>query len=482
MKIEGWSWLAVILCLLVVVWVGFAIAPQEPAGFSQADVDQQVETAVTQATDVKNAEIKRLTGLLQNETVTPEPEEVGYLLDELFLDTALDEDTYSDREISTLFDGEISFDGDDYDAEETILLKDIVLKANENDFKGEVYMTVLEGAIEYKLTFESDLNTSLIDDDDTLEFNFLGEAYEISAWDVDEVTLSKGSEYKFDLLNGQSSYVIDGKTVKVDYISDDEVGVDVDGISKEIDEDQTKTVNGLEIKVKSCSESDHHSKAVLVIAEEVEVSLDSGDEYEDDSPWEWVIDANFIGLILSENFDEVDLDGDEEFSAVSVDGQICLPNEYVCVKFNGMAEEDSEEYAFELDDKDGPKVRVDGNFVSALEDYDRVYINASGIYDRDLELIDSSEIELGNTESVLILEEHENATTRYIEIGDFAVEFTLDDAGVWDGSEWVDINSEEDDYLSGYGIKILNPEDAADDEEYTILIPEEKLEGSITLI
>ncbi len=460
----GQFWVVAVVALIIGGIIGIAI---NSGGLTDAEVNDKIAKAVNQSVFQKNAEIETLKGLIEIlENKTAEPEIIGYLIDELFLSDPFKEDVFSDREVSTLFDGEVEFDGKDYDAEETLILKNITLIANERDFEGNVYMTLLEGAIEYKLEFEDGLNTSLIDDEETLEFSFLGESYEVSEWGLTTITLTKGIEYSLKL---EESVTIDEKVVLLKYVTEDAIYVEVDGVGKSIDEDKTKTVNGLEIKVKDVFDSETYSVAILVIGEEIEAEIEDGEEYVEDSPWNWVISDNSIGLILAEDFTEIDLDGDEEFPAVGVGEKLCLPNEYVCVQFNGMVEEETEEYTFELDEKGGIKyVRIEGNFIAGVEDYKRIYVNDTGIYNRDLELINSVSIELGDTESILKIN-----IDLVLKVNDFEVNYDLNDSIVGTGDE---------DHLTDYGILVINPEDSADDQEFNIFVPEEKLEGSISLI
>ena len=447
--------------------VGYATAPSETTGLTDTEVKAKIGEAVNQTVFQKNAEIETLRGLLEksgNETIEDEKieKETGYLIDELYLNTLFG-DTYSDREVN-LFDGEVEFDNDDYDAEETFILKDITLLANENDFGGNVYMTVPEGTIEYKFEFEANLNTSLIDEDETLVFDFLGEEIEISEWDIDEITFSKGKEVL--LSKGES---VEG--VKLDMVLEDSIYVIVDGEGEKIYEGDTERVNGIEVKVKEVlydPKEGSVSKAILVIGKDIEETFSDGEEYEDDSIWEWKISANSIGLVLKEDFTEIDKDGDEEFPAVGVDEKLCLPNDYKCVIFNGMGEVDTEEYLLELDEKSGNEyVRIKGNFISGIEDYSRIYVNVTGIYDKDLKLIDSDEIELANTDSVLDISGGE------LVFEDFEVNFALDTTNVVD---------DEEDYLTDYGILVVDPEDSLEDQEFEISVPEKQIEGSITLI
>lgn len=389
----------------------------------------------------------------------------GYLLDGLYLENSEKfPKTLSDRELN-LFDGEVDFDGDDYDAEEFLVLNGIELKANGNDFDGIPYLTFEEGSINYKFNFESTLDISKIgEDDETLKFDLLGENVEISKWDGNEIKFTKGKEYT---LEEGETITVDDEEVTLLYIIDDKVYVTVGEDSKNIREGDVKSVGNLEIKAREVldfgSRTDKTNRAVLVIGEEVETTIKDSDEYEEDSIWEWVISENSIGLVLVEKFMELDND----FNALKQEEKICLPNDYVCVRYNGLIGGDEEEYTFELDKKNNLNyVRVNGNFLSGTEDYDRIYINASGIYDRDFEEISNINIELGDTDSILEI----NAT--HITINDFWVNLNLNTTNAVDD----DVN-----YLTNYGILIENPEDSIKDQEFTITVPEERLEGVITV-
>jgi len=474
------------LCLLVLV-VGFFLghALWTKTVFSDGeDLETKIENAVRDAITIKDLKIENLEKLIEGYTnvteETDETEEIelkGYLVDELYLETGFN-DTYSDRELN-LFDGEIDFDGKDYDAEETLILKDIRLLANENDFEGNVYMTVPEGAIEYKFEFEDDLNTSEITDEETLEFNFLGKEVEISAWDNDEITIFMGTEMLVD-----EGEIVEFESYKIVLISvtDNSVYLSVEDSSGEletkiIDEDKTRTVNGLKIRVDDVFSSGTKSFAELVVGNDLHLEVTDGEEYEEDSIWNWKISANSIGIVLNEDFTEVDSDGDEDFPAVGVGEKLCLPNEYVCVLFNGIVEVDSEEYTFELDTKKTLEyVRVEGSFQSGIENYDRIYINISNqkFYDKDFDEI-TDIITLGDSDLELELFSDERD---WIQINKLYLLQSLDLVS-YDGTN---ISSKDENFLTNYGILIVNPEDSCEDQEFNIFIPENKIEGSISLI
>ena len=452
-----------ILTLALGVFLGHALWTKTVYSDGE-DLTTKIENAVRDAITIKDVEIENLKKLIESsENVTEdEIEEIevkGYLVDGLYLETGFN-DTYSDREID-LFDGEVEFDGDRYDAEEVLILNGLVLKANEKDFEGISYLTIPTNTIKFKLNFENDLNTSLIGEE-TLKFNLFNQEVEVIDWDGDEITFTKGTEY---FLSEGESITFEEKNIVLEMVLEDAVYVLVDDVGGKIEEDKTKTINGIEIKVKEVLYSGYsggYAKATLTIGEEVEVTIESGDEYEEDSIWEWVIDEHSIGLILVEEFTELD----EEFNALGIADKVCLPNDYVCVQFNGIIEEDTEEYTFELSTKNFLEyVRVEGNFQKGIEDYTRIYVNAVGIYDRDMNLIGQT-VELGDF-SLL------DVSSGKIVIEDFEVDFDLNVTNV---------GSHDYDYLTDYGILVEDTEEAIEEQEIKILVPENQLEAEVLLI
>ena len=71
------------------------------------------------------------------------------------------------------------------------------------------------------------------------------------------------------------------------------------------------------------------------------------------------------------------------------------------------------------------------------------------------------------------------ATIReWLVMEDFKVNYDLSESNVNENP----ICSKDYDYLSNYGVKIINPEDSCEDQEFEVLIPEKQIEGSISLI
>ena len=464
---------AIIVLLIFTLTIDKEVIPE---GYvNQAAVDVAVANAVNSAlvgVNEKNLLIEELQNqLAEQKVIVDAVDEVvnaeGFLVDEIFLNSATGYETYSDRELN-LFDGKVDFDGESFDAEETLALDGIEVLANGHDYDGNVFMNVFASSVAYKLEFESTLNESAITEDETLVFNFLGTELEVSEWEDDTLIFLHGDNY---LMNEGETLTIGEDTIELIYANDDSAYFKVNGNSKKINEGSIGTIANLQIKLEYTigTTSFRLGQVSILVAEDIEKSVTNGELYEDDSPWEWTIGTGYIGLVLVEDFDEVDADGDTEFQAIGVGETICLPGEYVCLVFNGLSIEDVEEYSLSLDSRAGfDFVRIDGNFINGLNDLDRIYVNVSDkkFYNRDLvEII--GDIELGNTDSLL------TAGPVNLIFEDFKVNYALDSSNV---------GTDNEDYLTDYGILVNSPENSIDDQDWTIAIPEKQLESSFNIV
>jgi hypothetical protein len=392
-----------------------------------------------------------------------------YVEDDLELGGSYDF-TISDRDLSSLMDTIIEFDGEDYDVEEVLEIEDATISINGDDYKSDSYLTLQEGDIVYKVVFEDALDTDDISDDEPLSFELLGKNVEIVEWDGNDVTFYNGNKYF--LVEGES-IMVGSDNITLNLVNDDYTQVKIisgDCIdAAKIIEGNTKKLCGIEVRVKEVLDNEEGlDYATIEIGESVKNEISSGDEYEDDSQFDWVIGTNFIGVVLNENLDQVDEDGDARHPAIAVDGKICLPNDYVCIRYDGIADEKVEEYSFELDNG---MIEARGKFLNGIEDYDVVYINATGIYNDDDELLDVSTIKLDDTDVSLVT----NGTI--VTIGD--IEFDLGLTYIEVAGD--DISGNEEDYRTVYGIVIETPEDI-EDNEVNIVVPQEALEASISFI
>ena len=164
--------------LAVIVVLAFVALSSPDVSFEGYVTEENSQIAIDAAVALAIGPLNEQIVALQTATeeiefeAEAEAEVSGYLLDELYLGVAFLKDIFSDRELD-LFDGEVEFDGEYYDAKETFTLEGFRLLANENDFDGNVYLTVPEEAVSYSLVFESELNTSEIEVNETLSFSFL---------------------------------------------------------------------------------------------------------------------------------------------------------------------------------------------------------------------------------------------------------------------------------------------------------------------
>lgn len=470
----------VIIGLILGLIVGGAFLNR---GVDQSDIDAQI-AEITKKAELELANKDAIISNQSNKITELETKEVvsynssnsdnsvtqteGYLIDELSLGGTFSK-TLSDREVKKLLDGEVEFDEKDYDFEEVVVLNNLKVSINDEDFKENAYLSVLENGIEYKVIFENALDTSKIDEEDTLKFTFLGKDIEISEWDNDKITISYGSEV---MVSEGESVTVDGKNVNVMGIYNDAVYISVDGEGKSLDEGDKATINGIEVKVKEVlysAKDSQVSKVVLVVGDKVSEEIMSGDEYEEDSVWEYVITPNSIGLVLVENFEELD----DEFKVLGDGESICLPNNYVCVKYNGLSSEDTEKYSFDLDDG---LVRINGKFQSGLNDYDRVYYNATSkkFYednDEEDEILET--LKLGDSDLTLTSNVDGHMVIDNITVGKLLKNILVDSNS---------IASKEDNYRTAYGIIIENPENSVEEQEITLVVPMDKLEASVSVI
>lgn len=437
----------------------------------QAQIDQLI--ASNSDLLVKNSELdqkaQELLAYEQSVASTSDLEERSYQFEEVGIGSSFSR-VLTDNQLP-LFDGEVTFDEEEYDAEEIISVSgDLV--ANKEDFGAKTFVEIPEGSVSYGILFEDALDTSEISDDEELTFSFLGEDITVSSWDGDEVTFSQGVEYP---LTEGDNVQVEGKQVTLVAAGDGYVFVAVDGVSKKVNEGQTKEINGLDVKVGEVLESTswRNGGATLTLGDEVELTVENGDEYVEDSPWEWEITSNYLGIRLAESY--VDADADEEFRALSSGESLLSPNGYFSVKFDGLSQEAMFDYKFSPVTKEGlDYVKLKGSFVSGLNDYDLLYVNSSGFYDEDLDFVALSSVGLDDSELSLDLE---GAGTT-LEVGNMELALNFSSLAI----DNMDFSSYDEDFLTSYGTVISSPEDSLEDEILRLSVPKEQITGQVSVI
>lgn len=368
------------------------------------------------------------------------------------------------NKLSKLFDGEIKFDGENYDVEEIIYLKgQVQTSLDDDEFGLDPYLTIEE--ITYKYVFKDAIPIEDISEDETLTIEILGVEYEISNANDDEITYIKGVEYP--LIEGDS-VEIEGIPLTVSQIGEGYAYISYNGANEKIDEESVGEVGGIEVYVKEVMEDDDQPDRVTIrVGNDIEREIQNGDDYVvDDEIWEWVIDLDadpqVIGVMNQEPFEELD----EDAVPIKSGEKISLPEDYVDIKFKV---DTVDYYDLEIDEDDG-YLRVEGEFSKDTEDYNEVYVNSVGIYDEDLELIDANEIQIGDSDIMLMVGS--------LKIGQLEVKNLLLDI-LYDGASFA---TKSDDFLDYFGIIFENPEDAVEDQkDFKVSVPEERPEVQIII-
>ena len=451
--------------------------------YTQEQVDAQlVEQTIRDAkvlADYKDEEEKQ-----KQEDITQATADANaYEFEDVGLNSGFTPITLTDRDLSTLGDGEIKFDGEEYDFwEELTFSNGLNVDTNDVDFDGNAYLTIPEDGIEYTYKLDTQLKTHLIgiedteyDEDETLKINFLGKDLEISKWTDNIITFTSGTEH---FLKQGETITVNGKEIQVKIIGDDYIYVQVDGTGKKITEEKGITeVNGIDIEASEIlyiDDARYDSYVTIKIGTDIENIISNTDEYAEDSEWEYVITDNSIGIKLIEDF--VNVGDDEEFEALGIGMSLALPNEYVTVTFGGLVEEDSETYKISYDENDG-YTRIRGEFVTDTDEYENIYVADNGTIfddnDFEIEIID---VRLGDTNILL-----DDMSDGIISIKDLNISLDLSDA-VDTVNTGVNLKERDDDYTTNYGIVIENPEDDIEDKKLTIIVPEEKVEATISVV
>ncbi len=367
--------------------------------------------------------------------------------------------------ISKLLNEEVRFDGTNYDISEEMCVKaQVQTSLNNKDFGLNPYLYIEEAS--YSYIFEDLIPIDDISEDETLSITLLGKEVEISRASANEITLISGEEYFIE----EKGYVeVEGKKVVVNLISNGKVALTVDGVYESFEEGDSEEVNGLEIRADDImSNSDGLGTVNLRIGLDVESVIEDGDDYKyGDFVWEWVISLDsspqFIGVINQEEFKYLD----DDVKPLSVGDTISLPEGYLNLQLSSVTNPEVTE--IELRYRDG-YLLVEGDFNYGTDEYDEVYVNSVGIYDRDYELISSDSIQIGDSDI--------NLELGSVIIGDLEIELDLSDI-LHKGSSYA---TKDEDFLDYLGIIFKDAESAVEDKRnFKVYVPEERPEVTIKL-
>lgn len=281
--------------------------------------------------------------------------------------------TLDDSDLGGLIDGKISFNDDDYDVHEEIVVNDnMVIGSTEydDDFGSKIaLLTTSTGAITYSYVFDDPVDIADIGtgtDQDELEIEFLGKSITISAAEnasSDEITVKVANE---DTFYEDDSVTYNSKKITVTAIGESAIRVDVGGTVAVISEDATKEVNDVKIKPSDIfydGDRPERSSVTLQYGDSIQDTYSDGDALEifdgiddtDDALWVWTIEISddleeleYVGISYNQKSDEPDDDPEP----VYVGESFMLANDYASIKLDSETVSGYQDYTISFDEMD----------------------------------------------------------------------------------------------------------------------------------
>lgn len=461
--------------------------------------------------ETKIAELEaQIVDLTPVETVEEEVVEAE-IIDDLELGDFV-EFNLDDNDLSKLIDSEIDFNGDDYDVHEEFIGHDsLVIAINgygyDEEFSGEPYLiTTDEGALEYRYVFDDVINMTEIGNDEPLEIVFLGEPMKIVYADANELKVEFGVEL---LLNLNEPYEYENINLVLFGVGDDEAYITYNGVTKSIDEGQTKDVGGLDVKVLEVFASDigNVAFAKVVIGSEVEKTLESNDEYLKDEKFKFVIestgdDLEALVILYDVKSDELD----DDYLPLALGESILFPNDFLTLEFAELTTVDYvdfEVYFDEFDAEDDLVSDENGVVLEAgkaiieidNEEFEEIYFMDSGIYylneDNDFTLATDSEAIIVNDDyeskiwfngNKLVFEDTSGKLKLDVDFDNLRLGLLEEDAETNDVTYLGNgFGTMDYDLLLGSGVIVLDVENNAENDEVKFKVPSEVVEAVVTV-
>jgi len=376
----------------------------------------------------------------------------------------------ANNKLVKLLDKEIKFDGNDYDVSEYLYLKGTVKTSIDDIDYLEPTFVLDKKAVEYRYVFDNPIDIDNIDEEDELEINFAGKRLKIVEVKSNEFVYETGVEKTINV-----GEVLDG--VELLKVGNGVVRVKVGEVEENIDLGQLRLVNEVEVYVKELwPESNEVDAATLIVGDDIKRTVTKGDSYiEDVDDWVYdfeVVDDELVSISLLNKNDYTEVE-DDDYLALKVGDKLVLPNEFLEVKFNSVTEYESVELNFELDEGylyvEGS---VEDSFVIGTEEYDELWIKDDGFYDGDFELLTTEDVRIGDSEVYLKLGES-------VTIGKLTILTDLSDI-LYDG---VSFATKDDDFIGHSGVAFENPEQAIENEDFTVFVPntDDDIEASFVI-
>lgn len=275
-----------------------------------------------------------------------------------YFDTELD-----DSDISTLFDGTISWGTSTYDTSEQLEMTDrndpkiaTSLTGGEDDFKTDVFLTASRGKLVYRYKFDKTINISTASTTNPVIIDFLGKKLKITAvTDTDTFSAYVGDEHYMKVTE---SVTVSGKAVKLVSVSTTSAVISVDGVTQSVSSGTSQSVNGIQVTVDSVYSRDklEESSATLILGTISSKTYNDGDGYvgEDENNPDWVWSLGSLtasGTTQTLGIKNQFRKTTNSDKPTGVGECYAFPNEYisVCLDSLTIADADMAEYTFEVD-------------------------------------------------------------------------------------------------------------------------------------
>lgn len=309
-----------------------------------------------------------------------------------------------DNQIDGLLDSTVRIDigstSDDYNFHEEVFFNGVTSNTSsvetgltfdrDEKWKENVFVQIPGQSLGYRYKFDKTLKAgnflNFSSSDDPIDLQFLGKNLEITA--AANTTLTANVGEKHVMAAGDSIVVTVGGTQRTITMkgtsSANKADVEVDGIRDVVPQDSTRTfrfTTGKNVQVRAEDVFDEdgvaNDRATLIVGEDARKTYNDGDEYigedKDDPIWVWNLAGLRTGDPTLEVVNSYGVDSWREDSnplvkhAMYKGDYFCMPNNYVCLVFEGMSEEDEnfQQYTIEADtlelsDEDGDSNRRSG--------------------------------------------------------------------------------------------------------------------------
>lgn len=367
----------------------------------------------------------------------------------------------ADNKLAKLLDSEVKFNGEWYDvSEELSIVAKLETSIDDVDYGLNPYLVVDE--VRYEYFFDDVIDITDITIEDTLTINLSGQAFEIKNAKANEITfLTSKKIWVYETTTIQ----FDNQDLQIGAIGDDFIVVTFNGETNTIYEGNVDSFNGYEVYVDEANQDDSVKDfGEIRIGTEVEVTVEHGDEY--DENWDWIIDLDatpqVIGYINHDPWDDLD-----DKAPLKLGDKISLPNDFIDIQFSSITSPVLYDLEIEVD---GSGFIVEGKFTAGSEDYTEIFVDSTGIYDEDMELISADKIQVGDSNIYL--------EAGSIIIGELIISDNLDDVTY----KGVSYSSKDENFLTETGLIFEDPENAIlDKKRFRISVPQERPEVKITI-